>query len=650
LKETGHNLKVTGHNLKETGHKTFLEDPMFRPNSLLLLRNLLVVAPLALLSLATPSQAYVDLAPTLSKLISDSTKIALVEVTEFNRETRGLALKEVRVLKGEESSAPIRHAVAPAEGAAIPRQILQWASPGARGIMFQSRNTALVCVGQGWYQVRNSGSGPWKLGKDRPDLPLTYYGSVSRLADGIAAMVAGKDAVLTVVAHGADNEGASFDLALNRHSLPALVRVQRIRGTMTMPPMVMAASANPAYMIGPGAVDEGDVPVLIEKLKSSDAMVRSEAADDLRCLGGKAGAAAAPLAGLLNDATPRVRLSAAAALLQINPKDVRSVEVLARSLESADLAERRDAAKATGLAGAAAAPLAAKLAGLLKDPDESMRITALQAVSMLGPAAAEAAGAVMPLLDDLELATDAADALGRIGAAARPALKRLAQMLSANQPAVCWAAVRAMSQIGGEEARPAVDFMVRTLPRATEVEGYNMMIYLALLGPVAKDAAPAIRSSRIKNPFLPSATLWAIESDKRLPWGQGGRFGMPGPGGPGGTDPATLAYEAYVHELGDRLRPTARLLAQKIMDATAGDVPAWGYKILACGPDEALTILAPHLASDDLVMRERAAVGLAYMGAAAAPAVDRVQAALSKASSEREKRLLAWCLREISRE
>jgi hypothetical protein len=38
------------------------------------------------------------------------------------------------------------------------------------------------------------------------------------------------------------------------------------------------------------------------------------------------------------------------------------------------------------------------------------------------------------------------------------------------------------------------------------------------------------------------------------------------------------------------------------------------------------------------------------MGAAAAPAVDRVQAALSKASSEREKRLLAWCLREISRE
>ena len=194
------------------------------------------------------------------------------------------------------------------------------------------------------------------------------------------------------------------------------------------------------------------------------------------------------------------------------------MEVLARGLESTDLAERRDAVKAIGLAGPAAATLVDKLASLLKDPDESMRITALQAISMLGPAAAQAAGAVAPLLDDPELAIDAADALGRIGSAARPAMKRLAQMLSADQPAIRWAAVRAMSQIGGEEAHPAVDFMVRSLRGATEVEGYNMMIYLALLGPVAKDAAPTIRSVRIKNPVLPSATAWAIESDKTLPW------------------------------------------------------------------------------------------------------------------------------------
>ena len=616
------------------------------------LRSSLIVLLLICLCLTAPAQAYVDLAPTLAKVISDSKKIAVVEVVEFSREKRVLVLKEIRLLKGESSSEPIRHEVAASEGAAIPRQILQWAAP-ARGASCSPRGTRLWSVSaRAGIRCGHRAAGPWKLGKDRPDLPLAYYGAVSRLAESIALMIGGKDAVITVVAHGADNEGASFDLALNRSNLPGLVRVQRIRANMQMPGMVMAASANPAYLIGEGPVDEGDLAALIERLRSPEAMVRMEAADDLRCLGRKAASAAAPLTELLGDPSPRVRLSAAAALLQIDPKEARAVEVLARGLESADLADRRDAAEAIGLAGPAAAALVDKLASLLKDPDESMRITALQAIAMLGPAAAQAAGAVAPLLDDPELAIDAADALGRIGPAARPALKRLAEMLSADQPAVRWAAVRAMSQIGGEEAHPAVDFMVRALRSATEVEGYNMMIYFALLGPVAKDAVPTIRSVRIKNPVLPSATAWAIESDKTLPWLGRGRFGGRRPGRTwrraGARHRHVLIYEAYVHELGDRLRPAARLLAQKIIDGTAGDVPAWGYKILACAPDEVIEILAPRLADADIVKRERAAVALGHMGAAAAPGIDRVKAAIGKASTDREKRLLAWCLREIS--
>ncbi|MCY3021138.1 MAG: hypothetical protein NTW87_19160, partial [Planctomycetota bacterium] len=130
--------------------------------------------------------------------------------------------------------------------------------------------------------------------------------------------------------------------------------------------------------------------------------------------------------------------------------------------------------------------------------------------------------------------------------------------------------------------------------------------------------------------------------------------GGPGPGGPGPRggpgDIALYIYEAYVHELGDRLRPAAGVLARKIMDGTAGDVPTWGYKILACAPDEVLGILAPHLAGDDLRMRERAAVALGYMGLAAAPAKDQVKTALAKAPTEREQRLLQWCLREMDRQ
>ncbi len=220
---------------------------------------LLAALPLACLSRATPSHAYIDLAPTLAKIISDSQRISVAEVVRFTRESRVVVLKEIRSLKGEMSSDLVQHMVAAAPGAAVARPILQWATPGARAVLFVSRNAALVCVGEGWYQVRAAGSGPWKLAKDRPDLPLAYFGPVSRLAQSVGLMVAGKDAVLTVVAHGESDEAASFDLALNRFSTPGLVRIQRIRANLQMPPMVMAVSRNPAYAIGPGPVDEGYV-------------------------------------------------------------------------------------------------------------------------------------------------------------------------------------------------------------------------------------------------------------------------------------------------------------------------------------------------------------------------------------------------------
>jgi hypothetical protein len=621
----------------------------------------LIVMTLICLGPATLSHAYIDMAPTLAKVMTDAKSIAVVEVTEFDRAKHIVVLKEIRALKGELMGGPIRQDVALDEHAIIPRPILQWASPGARAVLFASRSTALICVGQGWYQTRLPGAGLWKLGKDRPDLPLAYYGSVSRLVDAIERMLASKDAILTVVAHGAEDEAASFDLALNRTSLPELVRIQRIRANMKMPPMVMAASSNPAYFLSVGAVDEAELPALLEKLKSADPLVRADAADDLRRLGLKAKTAQEALAKLLGDSTPRARFAAAAALLRINPKDTRGIEPLSKGLDSTNSAERRDAAKAAGLAGPAAGDLTPKLAALLKDADESTRIVALQAISTLGPAAWKAAPVVTSFLDNPELAVDAADALGRIGPAARPVPVQLAKMLSSDQSAVQWAAVRAMAQIGGEEAHPAVDFIIRALPRASEVDGYNMMIYLALLGPVAHDAMDTIRSAPIKNPALPSVTQWAIAGGTSLPWqsgpdGRGGGRGGPGfgggpggPGGGGGGDIGSIIYQALVRELGERLRPTARVLAQKIMDGTAGNVPTWGYEILACAPDETINLLVPHLADDNVAMRERATVALGYMGPAASGAREQVMAALGKTSSEREKRLLEWCLREIDR-
>jgi len=160
---------------------------------------------------------------------------------------------------------------------------------------------------------------------------------------------------------------------------------------------------------------------------------------------------------------------------------------------------------------------------------------------------------------------------------------------------------------------------------------------------------------------LPSVTLWAVAGGTSLPWlaDSDGRGPDRGPGGPpfGGMPPgfgdggdiASIVYQACVHELGERVRPTARLLVQKIMDGTAGEVPMWGYEILACATTDSVETLVSHLADDNMVMRERAAVALGYMGPAACGAREQVAAAMGKAPSEREKRLLGWCLREIDR-
>jgi hypothetical protein len=403
--------------------------------------------------------------------------------------------------------------------------------------VFTQGNVALVCMGEGWYAMRMSG-GQWKLGDERPDLPLAYYGSLPRLTDAVGKMLAGKDAVITMVPHGAE-EAASFELALNRQSLPGLVKLQRIRANLSMPDTTMAVSANPNYLLGQGAVDEAELPALVEKLKSAEAGVRAGAADDLRILGTKAKEAAPELAKLLGDGDAKVRSNAAAALLKVTPKDDRGVAVLAKNLESSDAAVRRDAARAAGVAGAAAGPLAEKLAGLLKDKDEGVRLTALEAIATLGPAAAKAEPAVEPLLEDPATVVDAADALGRIGLAARPAMGKLAKLLESKDVSTQWAGVRAMAQIGGPESKPAVDYMVKrftSTPGPTEVEGYNMMIYFTLIGPDAKYALQTVNAAGIKNPVLHQTTAWAIESDSYLPWqgnGGGGR-GFGGRGGGGG--------------------------------------------------------------------------------------------------------------------
>jgi HEAT repeat protein len=566
-----------------------------------------------------------------------------VKVVEFEEAKRVVTFAEIKTLKGQKASGPMQHIVASGETAAVPQAVMQWAAPGAQAVIFSSERTAIVCLGEGWYQVRLAGS-EWKLGADRPELPLSYYGTVTRLADGVEKMLAGRDAVLTMMPHGVE-KGASFDLALNRSAFRGLVKVQRLRANLKMSSVVFSVSNSPIYMLGMGPADEADLPGLIKQLDSADANERAEAADDLRQMTDVIGASKTlssvpALEKRLDDKDARVRCLAAGAILRITRGHEAATKVLLKGLESSNAVERRDAAKSAAITGKAGVSLVGDLTKLLADKDERVLTAALQAVATLGPVALPARDAVVPLLEQNSYKIDAADALGRMGPRAQPVPAALVKMLDSDQPSVRWAALRGMSQIGGKEALPAAQYIADHIAKASEVEAYNMVIFLGLLGPVARDPATKIKSVPIVNPVLPQATNWAMNAEAMFPWenGMNAMFG----------DVGNFIYSAYVMELGERLKPLALKLAPKLIDGTAGTIPDWGYRVLNAAPEESVSLLAPHLTDSNKALRERAAVTLGYMGPAAETARGPLEKAVAAASDEQEKKLMAWALREVT--
>src|SRR5205085_12446162 len=80
--------------------------------------------------------AYVDMAPTLARIVRESETIAVVEVDRFSAERGIVLLKAVRDLKGKGPTESIKHRVVSGSGAAVEHAILEWAEPGRRGVLF----------------------------------------------------------------------------------------------------------------------------------------------------------------------------------------------------------------------------------------------------------------------------------------------------------------------------------------------------------------------------------------------------------------------------------------------------------------------------------------------------------------------------------
>eukprot|EP00435_Cladocopium_sp_Y103_P059179 s428_g21.t1 len=182
----------------------------------------------------------------------------------------------------------------------------------------------------------------------------------------------------------------------------------------------------------------GQIAELVQKLQSSRARDRWNAADSLRRLGRGTDGVSVAVPALLHcaeDEDDDVRCAAARALGHIGTETC--APELVRLLADEDGGVRWGAAEALGNLGAAASCGVAQLKEALEDEEEDVRGTSAQSLSKLVKRGAVAAADVVPSFiecladDEWTVRRSVAEALGRCGTAASDAvatLRRVAEL------------------------------------------------------------------------------------------------------------------------------------------------------------------------------------------------------------------------------
>lgn len=244
------------------------------------------------------------------------------------------------------------------------------------------------------------------------------------------------------------------------------------------------------------AIGAPAVPALVERLESRDPDVRRAAVWTLQAIGEPVKAAVPRLRAIAeSDPSPEARCEGMSAYAAVTPNDDALPAVVAKALGNASPEVRGNAAQVAGSLGRRAVATVSELRRLLEDDaDRSLRISldfsSLRAVR-----------------------SDAAEALGRIGPASKPALGRLSEMMTSD-PDYEVRASAALALFRIEEGSPAaLNALIACLkndsdgPGGAEAAAYA----LAELGPKAAPAMEALTDSlKHREELVRAASVEAI--------------------------------------------------------------------------------------------------------------------------------------------
>src|SRR5262249_31567240 len=152
-----------------------------------------ITAVLAALFLSGQSRGYVEAPYSLGRVLSESTHVVLVEVIRVDK-TKGLVIyKKVQDIKGKHPKDEIKHNVGkrgfhPRE----PQNILDWAEPGKRAVVFHNGSASETCIGGYWYQCYPEGPEWWGMTHAEPYMLRTYCGDIGKPAAPVTPGASGK--------------------------------------------------------------------------------------------------------------------------------------------------------------------------------------------------------------------------------------------------------------------------------------------------------------------------------------------------------------------------------------------------------------------------------------------------------------------------
>jgi HEAT repeat protein len=428
----------------------------------------------------------------LGQEINEANRITLVRVVRVDQQSRTVFFRKVADLKGK-SPDDIREEFTGSLGERG-QDILDWAATGPTAVIFQSNLLRYTYLGndRAWASSNMapyvSASGP-------------YVGSVEKLRDAVAAILAGKEVVVAVMAP----EPRFWD------ELSPIVRdwvwgkkgrVCRVRASLVLSNQRAIGECKGGYFVGWGSGGPEAVPGLVAALRHKDPHRRAEAAVDLGQLDPPARAAVPALRTALDDPEGRVRVFAAEALARIDPSNNHIIPTLRAALKDREPATRRAAAAALAEVGPLARPvLSALVSALREEPEAPTRAVIAYALGRLGPDSSEpdcscrdvvrSLGRTLRKDADASVRSWAAQALVKFGPEAKAVLPDLAAALHDRESAIVGRAAELLARQG----RKGIAILVRTLAEEKSEARRYAAESLWALGPLAKEAVPALRNA-----------------------------------------------------------------------------------------------------------------------------------------------------------